>query len=45
MLNNEQPLFLLVTDYRGLIPQRIMACHGYDLDRIQKVIENAGVQL
>jgi len=36
------PLVLLITDYQGLIPQRITAYEGYDLGQITRLIEDAG---
>ncbi len=39
------PLLLLLTDYRGLIPQRIMAWDGLDLDVIRKLTQSSGVQV
>jgi glutathione synthase/RimK-type ligase-like ATP-grasp enzyme len=42
---DEYPLVLLVTDYRGLIPQRIMAWDGYNLRIIKEVLEHSGIQV
>jgi glutathione synthase/RimK-type ligase-like ATP-grasp enzyme len=39
------PLVLLVTDFRGLIPQRIWDCEGYDLEKIKEVLEGAGAEV
>jgi len=41
----EISLVLLITDFRGLIPQRIMAWDGYDLDKLKKEIEMTGVEV
>jgi glutathione synthase/RimK-type ligase-like ATP-grasp enzyme len=38
-----RPLLLLLTDYRGLIPQRIMAWDGLDLEIIRAGVEGAGI--
>ncbi len=45
MLIDEYPLVLLVTDYRGLIPQRIMAWDGYNLRVIKEVLEHSRIQV
>ena len=41
----ERTLLLLITDFRGLIPQRIMAWDGYDLKIIQGILEDHGVNV
>ncbi len=41
----EKPLVLLITDFQGLIPQRIDPCNGYDLERIKEVLERAGADV
>jgi glutathione synthase/RimK-type ligase-like ATP-grasp enzyme len=38
-------LVMLITDFRGLIPQRIQAWDGYDLDVIQTRLMQAGVDV
>lgn len=40
----DKPHVLLITDFRGLIPQRIMHWDGYDLDVLQKTLERGGVE-
>lgn len=40
-----KPLVLLITDFQGLIPQRIDACDGYDLDRIAAALDRAGAEV
>ena len=41
----ERTLVLLITDFRGLIPQRITAWEGLDLDAIRETLERAGVEV
>lgn len=41
----EKPLVLLITDFRGLIPQRIRDWDGYDLEKIKEVLEMAGADV
>jgi len=41
----EKTLVLLITDFRGLIPQRIMAWDGYDLGQIKEILEHAGAEV
>ncbi len=36
---------LLITDFRGLIPQRIMAWDGLDLGAIRETLEHAGIEV
>ena len=36
---------LFITDFQGLIPQRIQAWDGYDLDRIKALLEAAGAEV
>lgn len=36
---------LLITDFRGLIPQRIMNWDGYDLGILQDVLEQGGAEV
>jgi glutathione synthase/RimK-type ligase-like ATP-grasp enzyme len=43
--SREKTLVLLITDFRGLIPQRIMAWDGYDLDTLKRKIESSGVEV
>jgi len=43
MVLAERTLILLVTDFRGLIPQRILAWDGYDLDLLRDGLESAGL--
>jgi len=42
---SEKTLVLLITDFRGLIPQRIMAWDGYDIDRIKVILERTGAEV
>ena len=35
----------MLTDFRGLIPQRIMAWDGYDLGRIGKILTDSGADV
>ena len=41
----QKPLVLMLTDFRGLIPQRIMAWDGYDLARIGKILTDSGADV
>jgi hypothetical protein len=45
MVTAEKTLVLLVTDFRGLIPQRIMAWDGYDLDLLKIGLESSGLEV
>ena len=40
-----ETLVLLIADFRGLIPQRIMAWDGYDLGLIKEILERAGAEV
>ena len=42
---NEKILVLLITNFRGLIPQRIMDWDGYDLTQIKNYLEQAGLEI
>ncbi|MHB8111273.1 MAG: ATP-grasp domain-containing protein [Syntrophorhabdaceae bacterium] len=44
MKGTDKPQVLLITDFRGLIPQRIMHWDGYDLDILKKTLEQGGVE-
>jgi len=41
----QKPLVVMLTDFRGLIPQRIMAWDGYDLARIGKILTDSGADV
>jgi len=45
MNNLDIPQILLITDFRGLIPQRIMNWDGYDLDILKRILEQGGVEV
>lgn len=43
--NGKRPLVLMITDFQGIIPQRIHSCDGYDLDSIKDLLEQAGAEV
>lgn len=45
MLLSEKPLVLLITNFQGIIPQRITAWEGYDLEQLKKLLELAGAEV
>lgn len=45
MKTSDKPLIMLITDFRGLIPQRIMNWDGYDLDILRTTLEHGGAQV
>jgi len=45
MDTEDRPLVLLITDFRGLIPQRTMSWDGYDLDVLKNSLEQGGLRV